>query len=107
MSSTCDPQDSWTHCADFTGWGTGTDGRTVFPAGQGHGPAEGSGGVAGWKEVMEAYQAKRPSRQQKESMKWFEKDCSNRDPQGLSTVGGARHWDRGGVDIRLERLECE
>lgn len=83
-----------------------TEGPFFLPA-KSMGPAEGSGGVARWKEVMEAYQAKRPSRQQKESMKWFEKDCSNRDPQGLSTVGGARHWDRGGVDIRLGRLECE
>lgn len=98
--------DRWTHSIEFVGWGRDdTEGRVVCYAGQGHGPAEDAGGIDGWEAVVEAYTARRPNREQKELRRWYEKECSNKDPQGLSAAGGAWRWNREYVNWDLQQLE--
>lgn len=98
--------DGWTHFIEFIGWASDdNDGKVVCCAGQGHGPAEDVGGAGGWVALAEAYEAKRPNREQKELRGWFENDCSNCDPQGLATAGGAWRWSRDEVNWELQQLQ--
>lgn len=98
--------DGWSHYIEFVGWGKDdTEGRVVCFSGQGHGAAEDAGGVSGWQDVVDAYKSKRASKEQKELRRWYEKECSNRDPKGLSGPGGAWEWSRDKVNWDLQQLK--
>ncbi|KAL9117229.1 MAG: hypothetical protein Q9187_006237 [Circinaria calcarea] len=58
-------------------------------AGEGHGAAEDVGGPRGWKELKEAYAAKKPTAEQKGKREWYEDDCANGYKSGLKC---SRHW---------------
>lgn len=55
--------------------------------GQGHCAAEDVGSRRGWKRLCKAYQARSPTKDQKEQMTWYQTQCSNGDRRGL---GGGR-----------------
>ena len=57
----------------------------------------------GWKELKAADRAERPSKAQKDTMKWSEKRASNRDERGLGN-GRERAWTKGQVNRRLGEL---
>lgn len=51
----------------------------------------------GWTELKAAYQAAKPSQEQREKMQWYEQQASNGDRQGLS--GGREHvWDKEAIN---------
>jgi hypothetical protein len=70
--------DGWTHAITVIGR---TNHSTTFfcIAGEGHPCAEDAGGFVGWKELVEAYRAARPDKEQREKKEWFETQCSNQD----------------------------
>lgn len=100
--------DGWNHSIELIGLRPGdTERKVMCFAGQGHSPAEDSGGVFGWQEIVDAYNAKKPNDEQKDLKSWYENRCTNCDPKGLSGVGGAWEWDREKVNRDLQRLRLE
>ena len=68
----------------------------------GHGVAE-DVNQKGWRELKAAYQTASPNEEQQETMKWYERHCSNGDREGLAN--GREHvWDQESVNCRLEAL---
>lgn len=75
--------DCWEHSLSLV---SRADNATDFfqcIAGEGHGVAEDVCGVKGWEELKLAYRAQAPGKQQKEKMRWFSREASNRDEAGL------------------------
>lgn len=72
--------------------------------GQGHAAAEDVGCEEGWEGLLKAYRAERPSQEQKETMSWYERQCSNGDARGLK---GNRvdYFDKDGINQVLQRQE--
>ncbi|SMR43744.1 unnamed protein product [Zymoseptoria tritici ST99CH_3D1] len=86
LSYTYDLGDSWCHRIEIVGSAPSSD-HVICTDGHGHPVAEDAGSRRGWKEVLEAYRAARPSQEQKDKMKWFEQQASNCDPLGLKNGG--------------------
>jgi hypothetical protein len=94
--------DSWEHSITVIGRAPATE-VFVCTGGEGHGVAEDVGSDKGWKSLKEAYRAQKPSKDQKDSMRWFETQASNADPHGLGN-GRDRFFDRDGVNFKLARI---
>jgi hypothetical protein len=75
----------------------------VCTGGEGHGVAEDVGSDRGWQNLKKAYRAQRPTKDQKDKMRWFETQASNADRQGLGN-GRDRLFDREGVNFKLARM---
>lgn len=94
--------DCWEH--EISVVGTAPAKRKIeCVAGEGHYIAEDAGCYNGWKNVLEAYRAKKPSKEQMEKRWWFEKMARNGDPRGLGG-DGARRWDQEGINRKLSVL---
>lgn len=94
--------DCWTHEITATGR-TGQSDQFVCVAGEGHPCAEDVGSARGWKQLIEAYKAARPTEEQREKKNWFETTCSNRDRGGLAG-DRVKQWDKRLVDRLLAQL---
>jgi hypothetical protein len=94
--------DSWEHEVTVVGRATATE---VFlcTGGEGHGVAEDVGSYRGWQNLKKAYRTQRPTKEQKDKMRWFETQASNADPQGLAN-GRDRFFDRDAVNFKLARM---
>lgn len=94
--------DSWTHKITVIGR-TAHSGHFVCVDGEGHPCAEDAGGLRGWKDLVNAYRAITPTKEQREKMEWFETQCSNRDHRGLA---GDRitQWDKRLVNRLLAQV---
>jgi hypothetical protein len=94
--------DGWEHVITYTGR---TDATAYFVCidGEGHGAAEDVGGHVGWKELLEAYDAPNPTRDQNRQIKWFETSASNNDAGGLRGEKKWR-WDKDGINTVLREL---
>jgi len=97
-----DFSDCWTHKITVTGR-TMHSGHFVCVAGEGHPCAEDAGGLHGWMDLVEAYKAMTPTKEQREKREWFETQCSNQDRRGLA---GDRitQWDKELVNRLLAQL---
>jgi Plasmid pRiA4b ORF-3-like protein len=91
--------DGWEHVITAIG-------RTAATAyfecldGEGHGCAEDVGGPTRWGDLLKAYDAEHPTKEQKMKMSWFETFASNRDPRGLR--GDLKwQWDKDGINATL------
>ena len=95
--------DSWEHVITCT---ARTDATTHFVCveGEGHGCAEDVGGYTGWKELLMAYDAQNPTKDQKERISWFETFASNKDPRGLRGELKWR-WDKDRINAVLSELD--
>ena len=71
--------------------------------GEGHGCAEDAGNTTGWEELKTAYRASDPTQEQKEKIRWYEEDASNRDRRGLGG-GREREWAKGMINRKLAEL---
>ena len=91
--------DNWKHMITVEGRTKAGD-DIVCIGGSGHGVAEDAGGPAGWKKLKEAYRTSAPDEEQREKMRWYQNDASNKDRQGL---GGGREneWSMDEVNRRL------
>lgn len=99
---TYDYGDCWVHEFSIVGSAPSTAKIRCIDGG-GHYIAEDAGHVQGWKEVLEAYRATRPNKEQLEKRKWFERRASNADPAGLAN-GGEKRWDMDGINMKLSVL---
>lgn len=72
-------------------------------AGEGHSMAEDAGGVKGWEELKLGYRAQALWKEQKEKMRWFEREASNRDEAALGN-GWERIWAKTKINGRLAEL---
>ncbi|KAN0076447.1 Protein MM3350-like domain containing protein [Elaphomyces granulatus] len=94
--------DGWEHVITCIGRTPATP-HFVCLDGEGHGCAEDVGGPSGWEELLKAYDAETPTKDQKMTMKWFETFASNKDPRGLR--GDLKwQWDKDGVNAALRGL---
>jgi Plasmid pRiA4b ORF-3-like protein len=93
--------DCWEHEITLMGRAEATD-KFVCTDGEGHSAAEDVGSFRGWNELLEAYRAKKRTKEQKDQMNWYETMASNRDPKGLGN-GRDRVWDRELVNFLLTR----
>jgi hypothetical protein len=96
--------DCWVHEIEIIGRADATRGFECLD-GEGHGVAEDAGSVEGWLKLRDAYRAQRPTKDQKETMAWFERNASNCDMKGLGN-GRDRFWDMGTINSRLYHLDC-
>ncbi|CAK3932980.1 Hypothetical predicted protein [Lecanosticta acicola] len=94
--------DNWEHDLKILGTAPSTD-KIICLDGEGHPIAEDAGCHQGWQDVLDAYRAATPTREQREKKTWFARQASNADPQGLGD-GRDRLWDRERVARRLEAL---
>jgi hypothetical protein len=94
--------DMWKHKIELIGRVPATN-TFECTAGEGHGVAEDAGGPTGWQELKEAYKAANPSKEEREKMRWFERQASNNDSRGLGN-GRDRLWDQTGVNFNLSRM---
>ncbi|TVY90517.1 Uncharacterized protein LAWI1_G004397 [Lachnellula willkommii] len=94
--------DGWEHVISCTGRADATA-QFVCLDGEGHGCAEDVGGYIGWQELLEAYDAEKPTKKQKESMSWFETQASNKDAEGLRGEKKWR-WDKDKINTVLNEL---
>lgn len=112
--------DGWAHAISVVGRTSTTNPKPVCISGEGLGPSEDCGGEYssavlkiggitylegeyGWKTLKEAYNAPRPSEDQKERMQWYEKHSANGIEGGLANN---KHWvwDRADVNNKLRSL---
>lgn len=94
--------DCWEHAIALEGRSEGTD-FFMCVDGEGHYVAEDVGSWRGWNRLKEAYRAQRPNQAQREKMRWFEQQASNRDARGLKN-GRERVWAKGMINRRLAEL---
>jgi hypothetical protein len=94
--------DCWEHEITMVGRAAATE-VFVCTGGEGHGVAEDVGSDRGWQNLKKAYRAQRPTKDQKDKMRWFETQASNADRQGLGN-GRDRLFDREGVNFKLARM---
>jgi hypothetical protein len=94
--------DGWEHVISCTGRADATK-FFVCLEGEGHGCAEDVGGYSGWKNLLEAYDAEHPTKDQKEKMTWFETHASNQDPEGLRGEKMWR-WNMDRISVVLSEL---
>jgi hypothetical protein len=94
--------DCWEHEITMVGRAAATE-VFVCTGGEGHGVAEDVGSDRGWQNLKKAYRAQRPTKDQKDKMRWFETQASNADRQGLGN-GRDRFFDRAGVNFKLARM---
>lgn len=99
---TYDFGDNWEHYLTVEGRADPTD-RFICLSGSGHPVAEDVGGTTGWEDLKKAYRTEKPTAEQRERCKWFEKFASNADPKSLA--GNYVHdWDKDEVNKGLEEL---
>lgn len=94
--------DCWEHQISVVGRAAATE-VFVCTGGEGHYVAEDVGHLNGWKRLKEAYRTRRPNKEQRESMHWFERQASNADPRGLGNERD-RLFDREGINFRLAKM---
>ncbi|KAF7865940.1 hypothetical protein EAF04_006104 [Stromatinia cepivora] len=95
--------DNWEHVIICGGRADLTVNFLVL-GGEGHGCAEDVGGYSGWTNLIEAYESDRPTKEQQQSMTWFEEQPHNKDPGGLR--GAAKYiWDKDRINAVLEELD--
>lgn len=95
--------DCWEHEITLAGR---KDATNVFTCvdGEGHACAEDVGSKTGWLELMTAFKAPRPTKDQKEKMRWFKNSASNGDPSGLGN-GRDRLWPKETINTKLAALK--
>ncbi|KAF5871365.1 putative u1biquitin-specific peptidase protein [Botrytis fragariae] len=72
--------------------------------GEGHGCAEDVGGPSGWIKLLEAYDSNNPTKDQRQTIDWFEEEAHNKDSYGLR--GAAKYtWDKEKLNIALKELD--
>lgn len=94
--------DNWNHSITYVGKGPRTE-KIRCIDGEGHGPAEDSGGVTGWEELKEAYRTRNPDPKKKKFRQWYEEGATNGFATGL---GGDRiwRWSQDKVNRELAKL---
>ncbi|TVY58731.1 Uncharacterized protein LCER1_G002034 [Lachnellula cervina] len=95
--------DGWEHVISCTGRADATV-QFVCLDGEGHRCAEDVGGYIGWQELLEAYDAEKPTKKQKASMSWFETQASNKDSEGLRGEKKWR-WDKDKINTVLNEKD--
>lgn len=94
--------DRWEHAITLLGRKDATD-FFMCTDGESHYVAEDVGNCLAWNELKEAYKSDRPNKEQRDKMEWFERQASNRDPQGLKN-GRESTWAKGMINRRLAEL---
>ncbi|KAJ8068190.1 hypothetical protein OCU04_003760 [Sclerotinia nivalis] len=106
--------DNWEHVIICGGRADPTVNFVVL-GGEGHGCAENVGGYSGWTDLIEAYESDRPTKEQQESMTWFEETARIKDPLGFLGIrtkdpeglrGAAKYiWNKDRINAVLEELD--
>ena len=94
--------DCWCHAITLVGRRDPTKGFVCID-GEGHGCAEDVGSTPGWQRLKAAYRASNPTKEQVDSMRWYEKRASNRESQGLGG-GRDRIWSKDTINARLATM---
>ncbi|KAM3153659.1 hypothetical protein ABEW05_005901 [Botrytis cinerea] len=94
--------DDWEHVMVCGGRADPTENFELL-GGEGHGCAEDVGGSYGWIKLIEAYDSNNPTKDQRETMDWFEEEAHNKDSYGLR--GAAKYtWDKEKLNTALKEL---
>lgn len=100
---TYDFGDNWEHLLTVEGRADPTRDFQVL-SGTGHPIAEDVGGLMGWKGLKEAYQARKPTSDQRERRDWFQNMASNGNPRGLAGDRVNIFEDKDEINRELRRL---